>query len=84
VSDALAAGDVALLEAARADVHLTLVTIHDNGNTLDVGTELAVDGTERVGDRTASDRVLAADLTNLGHDSNLHRRRSGEGVASSA
>ena len=64
----LAASEVALLEATGADVHLALVAILDDGDALDVGTELAVDRTERVGNRTPGNGVLAANLTYLGHD----------------
>ena len=64
----LAASQVTLLEATRADVHLLLFSIHHDGDALDVRLELAVDRTERVGNGTAGDRVLTADLTNFGHD----------------
>ena len=80
----LAASDVALLQAAGADVHLLLMTVYHNRDPLDVGTELAVNRAERVGNGTTGNGMLAADLTNLGHDSNLHRRRLGEDVATDA
>ena len=63
----LAAGEVALLQAARADIHLALMAILHDGDTLDVRTELAVDRAEGVGDGTTGNGMLPADLTNLGH-----------------
>ena len=77
MSDALAAGDVALLEAARADVHLLRVAVLEDGDALDVGLELAVHGAVGVADGTTSNGVLAADITYLRHNSDLHGRRSG-------
>ena len=64
----LAACQVALLQATGADVHLALVSVLYDGDALNIGTELAVDRAERVGNRTTGNRMLAADLTNLGHD----------------
>jgi hypothetical protein len=40
----LAANEVALLEAARADVHLLALAILHDGDMLDIGTELTVYG----------------------------------------
>ena len=81
----LAPGNVALLEATGADVHLTLVAILYDRNTLDVRTELAVNRAERVGNRATGNGMLAANLTYLGHDySNLQWRRLGEVVATDA
>jgi hypothetical protein len=68
MSDVLATSEVTLLETTGADVHLLLFSIHHDGDALDVRLELAVNRTERVGNGTASDRVLTADLTNFGHD----------------
>lgn len=64
----LAAGNLAGLEATGANVGLTGVTVDDNGDALDVGAELAGNSTVGVADGTTSDRVLTAELTNLGHD----------------
>lgn len=69
-----AAGDVSLLEAARAHVCLALVAIDDDSYTLDIGTELAVHRAERVCNGTTSNGMLTAELTNLGHNSNLHQQ----------
>ena len=64
----LAAREIALFQTTGADVHLALATILHDGDTLDVGTELAVDRAERVGDGTSGYGVLAANLTDFGHD----------------
>ena len=64
----LAARQVTLLEASSAHVHLALMSILDDCDTLDVRTELAVNRTERVRDGPAGNRMLATDLTNFGHD----------------
>lgn len=63
----LGAGNLAGLEARGADVHLLLVAVHDDGDVLDVRTELAVGDAVRVADRTTGDGVLAADGANLRH-----------------
>lgn len=68
------ASEVALLEATGANVHLALLTILHDGDTLDVGTELTIGNTVGVANRTASYRVLTADLANLRHvDSSVTR-----------
>ena len=67
------AGHVALLEAAGADVHLLGTAVLEDGDTLDVGLELAVHGAVGVADGTTSNGVLAADIAYLRHDSDLHR-----------
>ena len=63
----LGAGNLAGLEARGADVHLLLVAVDDNGDVLDVRTELTVGDAVRVADRTAGDSVLAANGANLRH-----------------
>ena len=67
MNQALGTGDLARLQAGGADVHLLLVTVNNHANALDVRTELAVGDTVGVADRTASDRVLAADCAYLRH-----------------
>ena len=67
------AGNVALLQATRADVHLLRMAILVHGDTLDIGLELAVHGAVGVADGTTSNGVLAADIAYLRHDSDLHR-----------
>ena len=64
---ALAAGDLAGLQAAGADVGLLLVAVDDDGDTLNVGLERTGDGAVGVADGTTSNRVLTAELTNLRH-----------------
>lgn len=64
----LAAGDLAGLQAAGADVGLLLVAVDDDGDTLNVGLERTGDGAVGVADGTTSNRVLTAELTNLRHD----------------
>ena len=63
----LGTGNLAGLEAVGADVHLATMTVNDNVHTLDVGTELTDGDAVRVADGATSNRVLTADLTNLGH-----------------
>ena len=64
----LAAGNLAGLEATGANVGLTGVAVDNDGDTLDVGAELAGHRTVGVADGTTSNGVLTAELTNLGHD----------------
>ena len=63
----LAAGNLAGLEATGADVGLTGVTVDHDGDTLDVGAELAGHRTVGVADGTTSNGVLTADFANFGH-----------------
>ena len=64
---ALAAGDLAGLEATGADVGLALVAVDDDGDALDVRLERTVDDAVGVADGAAEHRVLTADFANLGH-----------------
>ena len=63
----LAAGNLARLEAARADVGLATVTVDNDRDALDVGLERAVHHTVGVADGMTGNGVLAAELTDLGH-----------------
>ena len=65
------ASEVALLEATGANVHLALLTILHDGDTLDVGTEPAVGHLVGVADGTTGHRVLAANFTYLRHVNQL-------------
>ena len=64
---ALAAGDLAGLEATGADVGLALVAVDDDGDALDVRLERTVDDAVGVADGVTSNRVLTVELTNLRH-----------------
>ena len=64
---ALAAGDLAGLEATGADIGLALVAVDDDGDALDVRLERTVDDAVGVADGVTSNRVLTAELTNLRH-----------------
>ena len=68
----LCADEIALLEAARAHVLLLGTTVDEQRDALDVGAEGAVDRAVRVGDGTAGNGVLPADIAYFRHDSNLH------------
>jgi hypothetical protein len=65
--------DVALLEAAGADVLLDGLAILEDGDALDVGLELADDGAVGVANRATSNSVLTADITYLRHYYDLQR-----------
>ena len=67
MSQDLAAGNLAGLEATGADVGLASVAVNDDGDALNVGTELTSHDTVGVADGTTGNGVLAAELTNLGH-----------------
>lgn len=69
---ALGTSDVALLEAAGADVHLLLVTVNNNSDMLNVRTELTIGYTVRVADRTTSNCMLTADSAYFRHIEDLH------------
>jgi hypothetical protein len=71
VGDALCADEIALLEAAGADVLLLGTAVHEKGDALDVGTEGAVDRAVGVGDGTTGNGVLTADIANFRHNSDL-------------
>ena len=64
---ALAADEVALLEAAGADVELFALAVNDDTNALDVGFEGALDLALRVRDGTTGNGMLAADIANFRH-----------------
>ena len=64
---ALAAGDLAGLEATGADVGLALVAVDDDGDALDVRLERTVDDAVGVADAATGHGVLTANFTNLGH-----------------
>ena len=66
-ASALGADEVALLEAAGADVHLLATAVLDDGHALDVGLERASHGAVGVADGTTGDGMLAADITDLRH-----------------
>lgn len=68
---ALAANDVALLEAARANISLLTMTINHNGDALNVGLEGTSHGAVRVANGTTSNSVLTAEITNLRHEYDL-------------
>ena len=63
----LGARDLAGLHARRAHVHLANLTVIQNGDFLDVGTERTLADAMGVADATTGHRVLTANFTNLGH-----------------
>ena len=65
--ECLGASHLLGLEAAGAHVHLATVTIDDNVDALDVGTELTIGDAVGVADGATSNRVLTADFANFGH-----------------
>ena len=64
----LGAVELAALQALGAHVHLATVPVDHDVDPLDVGGEHAVHGAVGVADGAAGNGVLAADLTNLGHE----------------
>lgn len=63
--EALAACNLAGLKATGADIHLFALSVNNDGNALDIWLKCAGHRAMRVRDRTTSNSVFTAEITNL-------------------
>ena len=63
--EALAACNLSGLKATGADIHLFALSVNNDGNALDIWLKCAGHRAMRVRDRTTSNSVFTAEITNL-------------------
>ena len=63
--EALAACNLTGLKATGTDIHLFALSVNNDGNALDIWLKCAGHRAMRVGDRTTSNSVFTAEITNL-------------------